>query len=276
MSQPIWKGHISFGLVSIPVELRPAESRDDLDLDLLDRRDHAPIGYRKFNKNTGKEVPREQIVRGYQYQPGKYVVLTDADLQRASVERTQRIDIRYFCDAAEIAPLYFDRPYYLEADPRNGKPYALLREVLERTGKVGIASVVLRTRQYASALFPMGKILVLDLLRYSEELRDPGEIHAPARGPRSTKSPERELKMAERLVAEMSASWDPDEMHDEYRTELLAFIKRKAGKGEVEEVVQASRRKDEGGRVLDMMSLLKRSLEQPGTSSRKAPRRRRA
>lgn len=276
MAQPIWKGHISFGLVSIPVAVRPAEARDELDLDLLDRRDHSLIGYRKVNKKTGKEVSPQDIVRGYQYAPGRYVVLTDADLRRASVERTQRIDILSFCQDGEINPMYFERPYYLEAAPKNEKAYALLRDVLDRTHRIGVARLVLRTRQYAAALLPLDKVLVLNLLRFPAELREPGEIKAPGKGLKSLGVSEAELKMAQRLVEEMTRPWDPSALRDEYRDELLGFIKKKATKGEVEDVAAAPRPQQEGGKVLDMMSLLKRSLEQTDAARRKPARRKRA
>src|SRR5262245_33032882 len=166
MARMIWKGHISFGLVSIPVALQPAETRDELDFTLLDKKNLAPIGYRKVNKVTGEEVPTERITRGIAYEKARYVIVNDADLRRASPERTQRIEILSFADPAEIEPRYYDRPYYLEPLAKQEKPYALLREALRRTAKVAIASVVVRTRQHLASMYADESVLVLDLLRF--------------------------------------------------------------------------------------------------------------
>src|SRR3546814_736238 len=171
MPRAIWKGAISFGLVHIPVELYPAESQSGLDLDLLDRRDFAPVGYKRYNKETGKEINWNDIVKGYEYEKGQYVVLSEEDLKRANVEATQTIDILAFVDAEEIAPIYFEQPYYLAPIKGGDKAYVLLRETLKRAGKIGVAQVVIRTKQRLAALLPMENAVVLNLLRYGDEIR---------------------------------------------------------------------------------------------------------
>ena len=162
MPRVLWKGAISFGLVHIPVGLYSAEKRNNFDLTMLDRRDMKPVGFKRYNKETGEDVPWDQIVKGYEYEKDRYVVLTDEDFRRANVEATQTIDILRFVEGKEIAPMYFEAPYYLAPDRRGEKGYALLRETLKQTGKVGIANVVIRTRQYVAALVPVGDVIVMN------------------------------------------------------------------------------------------------------------------
>ncbi len=271
MPRGIWKGHISFGLVNIPVMLHPAESREELDLDLLDKRDFSPIGYRKVNKKTGREVPKEEIVRGFKYD-SKYVVVTDQDLKRASPERTQRVDILSFTDAHEIDLRFYDRPYYLEPAAKQGKPYALLREALKKSGKVGIATVVIRTRQHLAALVPLDEVLVLNTLRYADELRNPDALDLPGGGSKALGISENERKMAERLIDEMVEPWNPERYKDEYDKELLAYIKKKAARGETEEIEEPVAPRPQRGEVIDIMSLLKKSVDRAGGSKKRARR----
>ena len=164
MARAFWKGSISFGLVEIPVSLQPAVQTHDLDFSLLDRKDFSPVGFKRFNKNSGRDVPREEVVRGYEYEPDEYVVLTDEEIARANVERSQTIDIVQFVERDEIDPLYYETPYYIEPLKKASKSYALLRAALEKSHRVGIARVVLRTRQRLAALLVRDEILVLDLL----------------------------------------------------------------------------------------------------------------
>jgi DNA end-binding protein Ku len=278
MPQPIWKGHISFGLVSIPVTLYPAETRNDLDFDLLDKRDFSPIGYQKVNKRTGRPVPGEAIVRGFKYKEGRYVVLTDDDLRRASPERTQRVDILAFVDPHEIPPAFFDRPHYLEPAPKNEKGYVLLREALKQTGKVGLATVVIRTRQYLATVMPQERGLLLNTLRYADELRDPNDLKLPGTNLKALGISERELKMARRLIEEMLEAWDPEKYEDQYRRELLAFARKKAERGDTEAVEEPAPSRRRTGEVVDIVALLKRSLDRAGTGRRhgRRPRKTRA
>lgn len=277
MPSTIWTGSISFGLVNIPVSLVTAEQRDDLDFTLLDKRDSSPIGYQKVNKRTGKPVPGDRIVRGVEQANGRYVVVNDTDLRRASPERTQRIDILAFVEATAIPPLYFDRPYYLEPARGGERGYALFREALRRSGKLGVASVVVKTRQHLAAVLVYDRVLVLDVLRYAAELRDPSKLRVPGTTLKALRISDRELKMAERLVAEMTEDWDPEKYHDEYRDELLAFIKKRGRAGqltsapETEEKPATRKRAD----VIDIAELLKRSLAKTG-EDRRRPRRRKS
>jgi DNA end-binding protein Ku len=262
MARSIWKGSISFGLVNIPVGLYTAEKSNELHFNLLDRRNMAPIHYQRINAETGKEVPWGETVRGYEFEKGRYVVLSDQDLKRANPKSSQTVDIVDFVDLADINPVYFEKPYYLAPERQGAKSYALLRETLRRTGKVGIAKVVIRTRQYLAAVVPMGDALVLDLMRFQDELREPGELDLPA-GKQGVS--EKELKMAERLVEAMVDKWEPDRYRDDYRVDVKELIERRVAAGQLEAgPPEAKPRQPSHGKVLDLMSLLKRSVEQGG------------
>lgn len=267
MARALWKGSISFGLVNIPVGLYSAEDRDEgLSFTQLDRRTMSPIGYRRYNKSTGEEVPWDEIVRGYEHEDGRYVVLGDEDFERANPKAARTVEIVDFVDAAEIEPLYYDRPYYLA--PTGGtKGYALLRETLRRTGKVGIARVVIRTREYLSAVIARGPVLILEILRYSYELRSPADLEVPGDDLSALGVSEKELRMAELLVAEMVEAWQPEKYRDEYRDDLLARIRKKIEAGETQAIFEEDSAADEvaaSSDVVDIMSLLKRSVEQVG------------
>lgn len=269
MPRAIWKGAISFGLVNIPIGLYSTEIKKGLNFSLLDRRDLAPVGYQRINKETGKEVAWEEIVKGYEYEDGEFVVLSDEDFRRANVEATQTIDIIDFVDAAQIASIYFDQPYYLAPGRKGEKGYALLRETLRQTGKAGIAKVVIRTRQHAAALIPYGNMLVLNLLRFADELRDPAELELPGQDLAALGVSKRELEMAERLVEGMQDNFQPDKYHDEYRDDLLALIDKKIKSGNTETITEpapAEPTRDKA-EVIDLMALLKRSLDQKGVQS---------
>jgi DNA end-binding protein Ku len=271
MASTLWTGSISFGLVTIPVSLVTAEVREELDFTLLDRRDDSPIGYQKISKRTGKPVPADRIVRGFEYQDGRYVVLSDADLRRASPERTQRIDVVSFVRAAEIPPIYFDRPYYLEPARGGERGYALFREALRRSGRVAVATVVVKTRQHLAAIVVQDRVLVLDLLRYAAELRDPSRLRVP--GPGLKGISEREIEMAERLIDEMTGPWRPERYRDEYRDELMAFIKKRGRAGKV---AAAPETEEEPARrpradVIDIADLLQKSLAGRGARARSKP-----
>jgi DNA end-binding protein Ku len=258
--------------VNIPIGLYPAEKREELDLDLIDRRDMSPIGYQKINKRTGRPVERSDIVRGFELADGRYVILSDEDLRRASPERTQRIDILAFVDRDEIPALYFERPHYVAPMPKHEKGYALLREALKESGKIGLARVVVRTRQYLAALMPQGNILVLNLMRYAYELRDPSEM-LPNGSAKSRAVSDKEKQMARRLIEEMSDRWEPERYRDEYRDDLMAFIRKRAARGETE-VVEEPAAKIAPTNVVDIVDMLKRSLEKTGTTRGRQKRRR--
>jgi len=257
MPRSIWKGSISFGLVNIPVGLYSAEKRQEIQFHLLDKRDRSPIHYQRISEKTGKEVPWEEIVRGFEYEEGHYVVLSDEDLKRANPEATQTVDILDFVDAEDIPTVYYDKPYYLGPDKKGTKSYALLREVLVKTGKVGIAKVVIRTRQYLAAVVPEGDVLVLNLLRFAHELRDADEVEVPHGRAGVT---DRELEMAERLVEGMVSDWDPEKYRDTYENDLMTLIEKRVKSGETAAVETPVPRRREGN-VVDLMALLKRSVE---------------
>jgi DNA end-binding protein Ku len=262
-SRPIWKGSIDFGLVNIPVNLYSAQASNRLDFDLLDRRDLSRVRYRRVNEKTGREVPWDQIIKGYEYEKGEYVALTDKDFIEANVEATQSIEIVGFVDAADISPLHYETPYYLEPLKNGRRAYALLREVMKKTGKVGIAKVVIRTRQRLAALIVQGPLLVLVTLRYAHELRDASRLALPLDDAKA-KVYSQEIKMAEQLVESMVGKWSPKKYRDEYYEDLLKLIdkKVKAGKTKVVESETAAPRSKRPGKVIDIMHLLRQSVKQ--------------
>jgi DNA end-binding protein Ku len=279
MARAIWKGSINFGLVNIPVALHAGEERQELSFKLLDRRNLAPVRYKRVNERTGREAPWEEIVKGHEYKKGEYVVLTEEDFRRADVEATQTVEITGFVDASEIDAVYYDKPYYLEPLKKARKSYALLREVLERTGKIGIGKIVIRSRQYLAGVMVWGSVLVVNLLRYANELRDPAELELPPQSLKTLDIAEKEIKLAERLVETMIEPWEPAKYQDTYREKLLALIERKAKSGATEAIEELPKevRQKRTAQVIDIMDLLKRSVEKAKDEapSRKRPERKR-
>lgn len=272
MPRVLWKGAISFGLVHIPVGLYSAEKRNSFDLTMLDRRTMKPVGFKRYNKDTGEDVTWDDIVKGYEYEKGRYVVLTEEDFKRANVDATQTVDIVSFVDGPDIPPMYFETPYYLAPDKRGDKGYALLRETLAQTGKVGIANVVIRTRQYVAALLPVGNVIVMNTLRYANELRSADEVDVPARDLKATGITPREVEMARRLVEGMSDKWKPEEFRDTYHEDLLALIDKRIQAGQTEAITEPAPAEEErpaGGDVIDLMALLKRSVESKTQAARR-------
>lgn len=271
MSRVIWKGAISFGLVNIPVALKTASRSHTLDLDLLDQRDMAPVGYQRINKHTGKVIDSEHIVKGYQYEKDEYVVLSDEDFRQANVEATQTVDIVSFVQADSIPPYYFDTPYYLEPDKRGERGYALLHETLRKTGRAALALVVLRNRQHLAALLVVGKALVLNTMRFADEVVPIEDLSLPSGGKGKAATP-REVAMATRLVKDMSEDWKPEQYRDTYREDLMARIHAKIKAGKTHLLTPASEEaapSGKGAKVIDMMALLKQSIGHRG----KAPAR---
>ena len=274
MSRSIWKGAISFGLVHIPVVLFSAENRNSFDLTMLDRRNMKPVGFKRYNKETEKEVGWDDIVKGYEYEKERYVVLTDEDFKRANIEATQTIDIKAFVDADEVAPTYFETPYYLAPDKRGDKGYALLRETLKVTNKIAIATVVIRTRQYLAALIPSDDVIVLNTLRYTNELRPAKDLKVPSGNLKASGVSPREIEMAKTLVDEMTEQWKPERYRDTYHDDLMKLIDKriKAGKTEVITEANEDEEKPVRGEVIDLMALLKRSVQAKGQSSSRSKR----
>ena len=273
MPRAIWKGSISFGLVHIPVSLFPAVTSDSIDFDWLDKRSMAPIGYRRYNKETGKEVDKKFIVRGYQYEPDHYVVLSDEEIRAANSKATQSVDILCFADLKEVSFLYLETPYYLAPDKKGQKVYALLREALKKTGKIGIAHVVMHTKQHLAALIPSGNALVLNTLRWSGELRDAKDLELPADGVKSTGIREQELAMAEKLIGDMTERLNLGKFRDTFRDDILSLVKRKvkAGKTELVETPEAAPEEAVPSNVIDLTELLKRSLHGAKAGATRAP-----
>ena len=270
MARSIWKGSITFGLVNIPVGLYSAEQRtEEIHFNLLDRRNMARVRYKRVNEETGKEVPWEETVKGYEFESGKYVVVSDEDLQRASPEKTQTVDIIDFVDLDDINPVYFDKPYYLAPDKKGAKSYALLRETLLRTKKVVIAMVVIRTKQYLSAVIARKDVILLNILRFAHELRDPADLDLPS-GKEGVS--ERELDMAERLVEGMVDTWDPKKYKDDFYRDMKKMIDERVAAGQLEESPEAppAPKRDRGSNVVDLMALLKRSVEEGGGTRKTA------
>ena len=275
LARPIWKGSIDFGLVNIPVSLYSAEASGRLDFDLLDKRDFSRVRYRRVNEKTGKEVPWEQTIKGYQYEKGEYVALTDEDFVRANAESTQSITITDFVAAAEISSIYYDKPYYLEPIKNGRHAYALLREVLKKTGKVGIAKVVIRTREHLAAVMVEGPLLILNLLRFAHELRDASALDVPETRSKRAAVSERELTMAERLLESMIGEWNPAKYRDEYHDDLLKLIDKKVQSGRTKALApaEAAPRPKRQGKVIDIMHLLQQSVKQAQKKEEPARRR---
>ena len=264
MGRALWKGAVTFGLVEIPVALQSAAAREDvIEFTLLDRRDFAPVGYERVNKRTKEPVPWPDIVKGYEYEKGEYVAFTEEEIRGANPEASQSIDITDFVDASEIESVFWETPYYLEPTNKKSKSYALLRETLSRSGKVGIAKVVIRTRQRLAALAVRGPAIVLNILRYAHELRDPADLEFPKDSAKALGLTEKEVALAEQLVESMTSKWKPEAYGDDYQKDILALVERKvkAGKTHEVEAAAAPRARKAQGDVLDLMPLLKQSVE---------------
>jgi DNA end-binding protein Ku len=258
MARPIWSGVISFGLVSVPVRMYSATESQELKFHFLDRRDMNPIGYDKVNKETGKSVPAEEIIRGFEFEKGRFVELEDEDIDRLDVELTHAIDICDFVSLDEIDPVYFRKAYYLLPQEGAEKPYRLLVEALKETRRVAIAKVVIRNKQHLAAVRPLGETgtLVLETMYYADEIRQP----EAAPKPQVRKA---EVDMAKALIENLAAKWDPEKYHDRYRNELLELLRKKA-KGKPLPEPQA----EEGGEVVDLMEALRQSVQ--ATKKRRA------
>jgi len=269
----VWRGVISFGLVEIPVALVSTKKSAGLSLSMLDKRDLSPIGYKRYNKSTEAEVPWADIVHGYEYEKGNFVVVGKKDIAKADPELAGMIVIDQFVDASEVSPIQFDRPYYMEPLNARSKGYSLLRAALENTGKVGVARMVLRTRQYVALVAVHGPALLLHLLRFDAEIRPPSALENLGGSVRVT---EAESKMAEKLIEDMSGPWEPANYIDEYTSALIGVIERKVKSGDVHAVEKDESEPKRSREVVDLMPLLKRSLERPRSPGRAAPVRPRA
>ncbi|MEJ2768645.1 non-homologous end joining protein Ku [Mycetohabitans sp. B46] len=262
-SRMIWKGAISFGLVHVPVQLYPATRTVKPSFRMLDKHSMDPIGYRQVNKRTGKEVPREDIVRGYEYDKERYVVLTDEEIRAANPNSTQTVDILTFVDSKAVSFLYVDTPYYLVPDRKGEKVYALLRDALKATSKIGIALVVMHGRQYLGALIPVGPLLALDTLRWKDELRALAELPLPEVDAKKAGVTARELEMAKKLIDDMSGEWKPEDYRDTFQDDILALVDKKLRMDKTRKIPSiGTSAKRRTANVVDLSELLRRSLGQ--------------
>jgi DNA end-binding protein Ku len=270
MARAIWKGSISFGLVNIPIALYPATRKEEFKFRLLRKSDLSPVNYKRVAEKDGKEVPWDQIVKGYEYEKGKYVVLKDEDFDRVDLEATQTVDIQDFVDVDEIDPMFFYKPYYLEPQKGGDKAYALLRDALKDSNKVGIAKVVIKTRQYLAGVKPENGALVLELMHFADELADTGKLHVP----KKVEVGKREMNMAKSLIDSMSSKWDPSKYRDDYREALMDVIEEKVEAGG-KEIEEKPKKAPKPTKIIDLVSVLQKSLEQTGAKRKASAKSRR-
>lgn len=279
MPRPIWTGIISFGLLNVPVSLYTAEKRTDLHFRMLDQRDHHPIRYERVNAETGQQVPWNKIVKAFEYEKGNFVIIDESDMNDLAPEGKETIDIESFVPADELNPMYYEKPYYLVPGKKAEKGYVLLRETLKRTGRVGLGHVIIRTRRYLSIVQPVQDALVLNLLRFDQELVPSDEFDFPGEDLKGLRISEKELDMARQLVDSMADEWQPERYHDDYRERLHAMIERRLSS---KENLVKTREKPEAAEantatnVVDFMALLKKSLDKggrPGAKTSEKPAR---
>jgi DNA end-binding protein Ku len=264
MPRAIWKGSISFGLVNIPVGLYSAtRPGNDIKLRMLRKGDQSPIKYKRIAEADDKEVAWEDIVKGHEYEKGEFVLVTAEDFEKVNVASNQTVDIREFVNLSEIDPMFYDQPYFLAPEKGGDKAYSLLREALAKSGKVGIAKVVIKTREHLAAVKPLGKALVLELMHFADELADPNELNLP-----SSEPSKKELAMAEQLIGSMEEKWEPEKWKDEYREALMKLIEEKVASPGKE--VKTSKAPRKATNVVDLVSMLQESLNAHTKSEGKA------
>lgn len=268
MPRVVWKGAISFGLVHVPIVLHPGARNANLDFDWLDRRDMAPVGYQRINKLTGKTIESEHIVKGYQYEKGEYVLMSDEDFRQANPVATQTVEIACFVKIEEVPSYYFDTPYYMVPDRRGEKGYALLRETLRKSQRVGMANVVLHTRQHLAAVMVVEDLLVLNTMRYAEEILPQAGLETPSSDLNAVGVSTREVDMAMRLVEDMTETWQPDQFHDQYREDLLSRIEEKIAAGRTHALTEPSRGTGakRSAKIIDLTTMLRESIESRAAS----------
>jgi DNA end-binding protein Ku len=251
----IWKGSISFGLVNIPIALYPATRKEELKFRLLRAKDLSPVNYKRVAEADGKEVPWGEIVKGYEYEKGKFIVLKDKDFQRVDLEATQTVDIQDFVDVEEIDPMFFYKPYYLEPQKGGDKAYVLLRNALAQSNKVGIAKVVIKTRQYLAGVKAEGDVLILELMHFAEGLAAADKLNIP----KKLEPGRRELDMAKALVDSMSSKWNPEKYRNDYRDALMEVIEEKVESGG-KKIEEKPKQKKASTKVIDRVAVLQESL----------------
>lgn len=270
-ARTIWKGAISFGLVHIPVGLHTATTESGVDFDWLDKRSMDPVGYKRINKRTGKEIDKDNIVKGVEYEDGKYVIVSPDEIADAYPRTTQTIEIQQFVDATDVSFVYLERPYYVAPINKGHKVYALLRDTLAKTGKIGIAKVVIQTKQHLAALIPSGDALVLNLMRWGDEVKSFEGLDLPKVGAKNMTPSASELKMAKMLVQDMSGQWDPEEYKDEFKAAVMELVEKKARAGKTETVIEPQEDSPTyADNVIDLTELLQRSLKGGKAASKAA------
>ena len=271
-SRTLWKGAITFGLVHIPVGLHTASIEQGIDFDWLDKRSMDPVGYKRINKRTGREIDKDNIVKGFEYEDGKYVVISPEEIEAVYPRTTQTIEIQRFIDAQELPFLYLERPYYVAPINKGQKVYALLREVLLKTGKVGLAKVVIATKQHLAVLVPSGRAMVLNLLRWGDEVKTLEGLDLPAAGMKGANVSAAEMKMAEQLVDSMSGKWKPEDFKDEFKSAVMKIVQKKVKAGDTETVIEPEEdAPEDSSNVIDLTELLQRSLKGGKASRADAP-----
>ena len=270
MKRPIWNGTISFGLLNIPVVLQAAEKRVDLHFRMIDSRSNKPIRYERVNSETGEEVPWQDIVQAFEYEKGNYVILSKDDIAKVAPEGKETIEIEAFVDRAEISPLYFEKPYYLLPGKKAEKGYVLLRETLNEKNRAGIGHVIIRTRRYLCVVLAEGDMLILNLLRFEQEVVDRAEFEFPENDYKKWRISHAEIDMATKLIDSMTVPWNPADYIDDYRERLIALVeKRLAGKKGLvhEEAEDAHAEEATASNVIDFMDLLKKSLKKKASTN---------
>jgi DNA end-binding protein Ku len=270
LMRAIWKGSISFGLVNIPVSLFPATHTEDLKFRLLRRSDLSPVNYKRVAEADGKEVPWDQIVKGYEHEKGKFVVLKEEDFKRVDLEATQTVEIVSFVELSEVNPVFFHKPYYMEPQKGADRAYVLLREALKASGKIGLARVVIKTRQHLAAVKPQERGLMLELMHFATELRDVADFKLPT----DAKIGRKEMDMAKSLIDSMTEKWKPEGFKDDYREALKNLINEKIEHGD--KALPKVKAKKHPANVIDLVSVLEKSLRESsrGGKKRSTPKKR--
>jgi DNA end-binding protein Ku len=274
MPRSIWKGAITFGLVNVPIALYPASQEAGIDFDWLDKRSMDPVGYKRINKRTGEEIQGDDIVKGIKQEGGAYVVLSDEQIKAAYPKSTQTIEIESFVKAAEIDFELLEKPYYLEPSGKGAaKVYALLREAMREAGVIGIARVVIHTKEHLAALIPSGSVLLLNTIRWASEIRPVSELNLPADGKTAANLKPSELKMAAQLISDMTGKWRPTDYSERFSVAVHKLVNRKLEAGETEDVtaVEDVSKEEQSSNVIDLTELLAKSLKRKSTTSSKAP-----
>lgn len=255
----IWNGAISFGLVNIPVSLYTVEDSNDLKFSYIDSRDENKVKYKRVNEVTGKEVPWDKIVKAYKFEDGDYVVMTDEDFEKADPEASKTVNIETFIDTCELSMMYLEKPYYMTPTKGGEKPYVLLREALNKTAKVAIARVVIRTKEHLAVIYTKDEGLVLNLIRFYEDIKTMEQLKIP----KTIKITDKEMELAESLIGGMTDDWKPENYKDQFSQAIMKRIEaksKKKGKAIDDEIEPEKETKETAGKVIDIMDLLKKSV----------------